>query len=120
MTKSPSDLKIFNLACSFAANIFQISRNFPKEEKYSLTGQIVRASISIAANIAEGWAKRVYDNEFKKHLIYSMGSLEESNARLLFAKDCGYISIESFNTLFLKCDQPGSKIYRLYENWKTL
>jgi four helix bundle protein len=120
MIKSVSDLEIFNLACSFAGEIFQISRHFPKEEKYSLTDQIVRASRSIAANIAEGWAKRVYENEFKKHLVYSMGSLEESKVWLLFAKNCGYFSDEAYNTLFLKSEQLGSKIYKLYENWKTL
>jgi four helix bundle protein len=58
--------------------IFQATRNFPKEERYSFTDQIVRASRSVAANIAEGWGKRPYENEFKKHLIYGMGSLEES------------------------------------------
>jgi len=78
MIKSVSDLEVFNLAYSFAMDVFQVTRNFPKEEMYSLTDQIVRASRSIAANIAEVWGKRIYENEFKKHLIYSMGSLEES------------------------------------------
>jgi len=80
---------------------------------------MIRASRSIAANIAEGWGKRIYENEFKKHLIYGMGSLEESKLWLLFARDCGYLSTQTCDVLFLKCDQLGSKIYKLYENWKT-
>lgn len=119
MIKSIFDLEVFNLAYSLAIDIFQVSRNFPKEERYSLTDQIVRASRSIAANIAEGWGKRIYENEFKKHLIYGMGSLEESKVWLLFARDCVYLEVQAYDALSLKCDHLGSKIYKLYENWKT-
>lgn len=120
MIRSVTDLEVFNLAYSFAMEVFDVTRNFPKEERYSLTDQIVRASRSVSANIAEGWGKRIYENEFKKHLIYCMGSLEESKVWLLFAKDCRYLSPELYNSLYVKCDQLGSKIYKLYENWKTL
>ncbi|MBK8140179.1 MAG: four helix bundle protein [Chitinophagaceae bacterium] len=67
-------------------DIYHLAKNFPKEEKYSLTDQIIRSSRSISANIAEGWGKRVYENEFRKYLIYSMGSLEETKVWLLFFK----------------------------------
>jgi four helix bundle protein len=49
-----------------------------------------------------------------------MGSLEESKVWLLFAKDCGYLEIQTYQALFAKSDLLGSKIYKLYENWKTL
>ena len=78
MIKKITDLDVFQLSYSFAMDIFRASRNFPKEERYSLTDQVVRSSRSITANIAEGWGKRVYENEFRKHLIYAMGSLEET------------------------------------------
>lgn len=65
-------------------DIYHLARNFPKEEKYSLTDQIIRSSRSVAANIVEGWGKRVYENEFRKYLIYSLGSLEETKVWLLF------------------------------------
>ena len=120
MIKSVFDLEVFNLAYSFAMEIFQVTRSFPKEERYSLTDQIVRASRSIAANISEGWGKRIYQNEFKKHLVYGMGSLEESKVWLLFAKDCGYLETQTYETLSTKSGLLGSKIYKLYENWKTL
>jgi four helix bundle protein len=57
MIKELSDLEVFNLSYKFAMDVFKASRTFPKEERYSLIDQIVRASRSISANIAEGWAK---------------------------------------------------------------
>jgi len=119
MIKKVSDLDVFNLSYNFAMDIFRATRNFPKEERYSLTDQIVRSSRSIAANIAAGWGKRVYENEFKKHLIYAMGSLEETRVWLLFSKDCEYITAEVYNKFSLQYDEVGAKIYKLFDNWKT-
>ena len=97
MIQKVFDLEIFNLSYSFAMNIFRSTRTFPKEETYSLTDQLIRSSRSIVANIAEGFDKRIYENEFKKHLVYAMGSLEETKIWLLFAKDCGYIKTDTYD-----------------------
>ena len=78
MIKTVFDLEVFKLSYQMSMAVFKSSRSFPKEERYSLTDQLVRSSRSIAANIAEGWGKRIYENEFKKHLVYAMGSLEET------------------------------------------
>jgi len=120
MIKRVLDLEVYNLSYQLAMEIFNISRTFPKEERYSLTDQVVRSSRSFSANIAEGWGKRVYENEFKKHLIYSLGSLEETKAWICFAKDCMYLTNDSFESLTAKYNELGAKIYKLYENWKTL
>ena len=119
MIQSVVDLEVFNLSYAFAMEIFNESRHFPKEEKYPLTDQMVRASRSIAANIAEGFGKRFYENEFKKHLVYAMGSLEETKVWLLFARDCGYIGNEAHEKYASSSDAVGSKIYKLHQNWKT-
>jgi four helix bundle protein len=74
MIKTFFDLDVSRLGNEYAMKIYALSRSFPKSETYSLTSQIVDASRSICANIAEGWGRRVYENEFKKFLIYSMGS----------------------------------------------
>jgi len=103
-----------------AVKSFKVVSSFPKEEKYSLTDQVVRSSRSVAANIAEGWGKRIYENEFKRHLVYAMGSLEETKVWMMFAKDCGYITVEKFNEITEKFNNVGGKIYKLYENWKTV
>ncbi|HVK96881.1 MAG TPA: four helix bundle protein, partial [Flavisolibacter sp.] len=120
MIKTLSDLDVFNLSYKYANEIFIITRSFPREEIYSLTDQVIRSSRSIAANIAEGWGKRTYENEFKKHLVYATGSLEETKVWLLFSKDCKYITTEKFQELFLSSDELGAKIYKLYQTWKTI
>lgn len=120
MIKTVFDLEVFNLSYRVAMEVFHFTRNFPKEERYSLTDQIVRSSRSVSANIAEGWGKRIYENEFKKHLIYAMGSLEETKVWLYFSKDCNYITNEIFTDLEKKLDELGAKIYKLYENWRTI
>lgn len=119
MIQKLTDLEVFKLSYQLAMEIFNISRSFPKEEKYSLTDQVTRSSRSISANIAEGWGKRIYENEFKKHLIYAMGSLEETKVWLNFAQDCMCLSTENFDALAAKYDELGARIYKLYENWKT-
>ena len=94
MIKTVSDLEVFKISYQLAMDIFHTTRSFPKEERYSLTDQIVRSSRSISANIAEGWGKRIYENEFKRHLIYAMGSLEETKVWLYFSRDCSYIILK--------------------------
>lgn len=119
MIKTVFDLEVFKLSYDLAMEIFRITRSFPKEERFSLTDQVVRSSRSIAANIAEGWGKRTYENEFKRHLVYGMGSLEETKVWMYFAKDCGYLGHDTFVSFEKKTDELGARIYKLYENWKT-
>jgi len=118
MIKSFSDLEVYQLSYNLSMEIFRVARNFPNEVKYSLTSQIIRSSRSVSANIAEGFGKRTYLSEFKRHLIYSRGSLEESKVWLSFAKDCHYLSVEEFDSLLLKADEIGAKLYKLYNGWK--
>ncbi len=119
MIKTLNDLDVYRLSYTVAMEIFKMTREFPKEEKYSLTDQIIRSSRSIAATIAEGWGWRSYENEFKKFLIYAMGSLEETKTWLRFSLDCGYIKSEKFSDIGRQLDETGAKIFRLFENWKS-
>ncbi len=64
MVKSHRDLGIYQIAFEAAMKIFGLSKNFPVEEKYSLTDQIRRSSRSVCANIAEAWRKRRYEAAF--------------------------------------------------------
>jgi len=116
--KSFLDLEVYQLAHKFAMKVFEITKKFPIEEKYSLTEQIRRSSRSIAVNTAEGWGKRIYVGNFKRHLVDGIGSLEESKSWLLFAKDCSYINIELYNQLLAEAEVLGTKIRRLHDNWK--
>ncbi len=118
MIKSFKDLEVYTLSYNLAMDIFRTSRKFPVDEKYSLTSQIVRSSRSICANIAEGYGKKTYSAEFKKHLIYSVGSLEETKAWINFAVDCNYIDRSEFDQFQLKTDEIGAKLFKLYSHWK--
>jgi len=120
MIKSYKDLEVYNLSYSLAMELFFLSRKFPKEELYSLTSQIVRSSRSTSANIAEGWAKRTYENKFKLHLIDALGSNTETENWVLFARDCGYISVDEFHSLNQKVEVIGKMINKLHQNWRTL
>ena len=58
------DLEVYQMAYQIALDIYQLTKTFPKEEKYSLTDQIRRSSRSVAANLAEAWKKRRYEKAF--------------------------------------------------------
>ena len=120
MINKVTDIDAYNLAYEFAMQVFFISRQFPKEEKYSLTDQLVRSSRSIWANISEGWGKRNYENELKKHLVYCLGSIEETKTWLQFARDCSYLSHPDHENLANHLDKIGSKVYKLHQNCKSL
>ncbi len=120
MIKSYKDLEVYNLSYQLAMEIFQLAKKFPKEELYSLSSQLVRSSRSISANIVEGWAKRVYENKFKVHLIDALGSATETQNWILFAKDCNYLTTEEFNSLNDKLELIGKMLTKLHQNWKTI
>jgi four helix bundle protein len=85
------DLRVYQLAFESAMEIFELSRVFPKEEKYSLTDQIRRSSRSVCANIAEAWRKRRYEAAFVSKLSDADGEATETEVHLAFALRCGYL-----------------------------
>ena len=86
------DLRVYQLAFKLAMEIFQESKSFPKEEKYSLTDQIRRASRSVASNIAEGYRKKLYPKMFVSKMADADGEATETQVWLDFAEECGYLS----------------------------
>jgi four helix bundle protein len=71
--------------------VFEVSKQFPREETYSLTDQVRRSSRSVAANIAEAWRKRRYEAAFVSKLSDSETEAAETQVWLEFAVKCGYI-----------------------------
>ena len=86
------DLKVYRLAFNLAMEIFYVSRNFPAEEKYSLTDQIRRASRSVPGNIGEGYRKRRYPRMFVSKMAEADGEATETQVWLDFAYECGYLT----------------------------
>jgi four helix bundle protein len=89
--KGHRDLKVYQLAYKLAMEIFNESKSFPREERYSLTDQIRRSSRSVTANIAEGFRKRQYPKMFVSKLADSDGEATETQVWLDFARDCEYL-----------------------------
>ena len=85
-------LKVYQLSYKLAMEIFRLSKQFPKEETYSLTDQIRRSSRSVAANVAEGYRKRRYPKHFVSKLSDADGEATETQVWLEIARDCEYIS----------------------------
>ena len=117
--QSYKDLKVFQLAYELAMEVFWSTKEFPKEETYSLTDQVRRSSRSICANIVEGWAKRIYENVFKRHLIDSIGSCDETKLWLQFSLDCQYIKDEKYENLIERYSQVGKMLKALHDTWRT-
>ena|SRR5919202_244132 len=88
------DLKVYQLAYRLAMEIFNETKKFPMDEKYSLTDQIRRSSRSVAANIAEGFRKRQYPSMFVSKMADSDAEATETQVWLDFALDCGYLTPE--------------------------
>ncbi len=88
------DLKVYQLSYTLALQIFETSKLFPPEEKYSLTDQIRRCSRLVPANIAEAWRRRKYERAFVNKLTDSLTEATEVMVWLDFAKDLAYIDSE--------------------------
>jgi S23 ribosomal protein. len=117
--KTYRDLNVYSQSFELAMEVFKISSRFPIEEKYALTDQMKRAARSIPANLAEGWAKRKYENIFKRHLYDCIGSCEEMKVWLEFAKSCKFLDSENFERLYKKYSQVGAMLASLVDKWQT-
>ena len=96
---SVRDLEAYKLAFESAMEIFEISKSFPKEERYSLTDQVRRSSRSVCTNLAEGWRKRRYKAVFVNKLTDAEQEAGETQTWLEFALKCKYINNETFKRL---------------------
>ena len=93
------DLKVYRKAFESAMEIFELTRNFPKAETYSLTDQIRRASRSVCANLSEGWRKRRYKAVFLNKLTDAGQEAAETQTWLEFSFHCKYIDQDTFRRL---------------------
>ena len=104
------DLEVFNLAFDAAMEIFQITKNFPKEEFYSLTDQIRRSSRSVGAQISESWGKRKYEPHFISKLTDADSEQLETQHWIEVSEECEYIDSDSAKSLLQKCESIGKMI----------
>jgi four helix bundle protein len=105
MVKSHRDLGIYQIAFEAAMKIFGLSKNFPVEEKYSLTDQIRRSSRSVCANMAEAWRKRRYEAAFVAKLNDCEAEAAETQTWIEFTVKCNYLDIETGRKLYANYNQ---------------
>ena len=107
---SARELEVYQAAFRLQQEIFSLSKTFPKEETYSLTDQIRRASRSIGANLSEAWAKRRYPAHFLSKLTDSDGELQETHHWLDTAEACGYLTTAEILNLRDQADSVGCQL----------
>jgi len=108
--KGYRDLKVYQLAYKLAMEIFDESKSFPKEERYSLTDQIRRSSRSVATDRAEGYRKRRYPNMFVSKMADADSEGTETQVWLDFARDCGYLSQDRHDALIIGYEDAGKML----------
>ena len=113
---SAKELIVYKKAYDLAMRVFEISKTFPKEEKYALTSQIRRSSRSVCLNLREAWAKRRYEAYFLSKLTDCDGENSETNTALDFAKDCKSITGELHQDLISQNIEIGRMLGSMINN----
>src|SRR5215510_399454 len=103
--KNYKELRVYQTAIEAAMSIFNLTKHFPPEEKYSMVDQMRRSSRSVCANIAEAWRKRRYSAHFVSKLSDSEAEADETRVWLEFALNSRYITQELFDVLDRKYDK---------------
>ncbi|MFN6486843.1 MULTISPECIES: four helix bundle protein [unclassified Nostoc] len=98
--KNHKDLKVYQMAFDAAMKIFELSKKFPVEERYSLTDQIRRSSRSVCANLAEAWRKRRYEAAFVAKLNDCEAEAAETQTWIEFTVKCNYLDVELGRELY--------------------
>src|SRR4030095_2245788 len=104
------DLIVYQKSRKLSREIFTMTRNFPKEERFSLTDQILRSSRSVGAQIAEAWAKRRYEKHFMSKLTDADGEQQETQHWIEISLDCLYITMEKADELKKQYDSLGKML----------
>ena len=113
--RSFKELRVWQNAMDLAMRVFELTKNFPTEERYSLTDQFRRASRSVAANTAEAWRKRRYPAAFVAKLSDAEGEAAETQTWVEFSRRCGYLAPKDADDLDAKCEEILGQLVRMIE-----
>jgi len=102
--RSYRELRLYQNAFKLAMKIFEITKNFPSEEKFSMVDQMRRSSRAVCSNLAEAWRKRRYPAHFVSKLTDSEGEADETRVWLEFALASRYVHQSTFDELDLDYD----------------
>ena len=119
IVRSFEDLEVYRRAYTIALELHKTSLNFPKIEQYALADQIRRASKSVCANIAEGFAhQRSSSADFRRFVVLAMGSSDEMKVWLSFCADLGYVAADDAKRLKQEYSELARMLHGLMNNWK--
>ena len=110
---SYKELRVFQNAMDAAMRIFELTKDFPPEEKYSMVDQMRRASRSVCANLSEGWRKRRYEAAFIAKLSDAESEACETQVWVEFARRCKYLEDETCSELDGDFDQIMAQIVKM-------
>ncbi|MGC9527973.1 MAG: four helix bundle protein [Limnospira sp.] len=116
MIRDHRELGIYKMAFEAAMRIFEESKSFPVEERYSLTNQIRRSSRSVCANLAEAWRKRRYEVAFVAKLNDCEAEAAETQTWIEFAVKCNYLNPEIGRELYHLYNQVLSGLVSMIAN----
>ena len=108
------NLEIWKLADELAYEVYEATRIFPQEEKFGITSQLRRASLSVPTNIVEGYSRKG-DKELANFINISLGSLAETKYLLHFSHRLSYLQDEKYDEIMKRYALLGKKIWKFYE-----
>jgi four helix bundle protein len=112
LIRSFKDLEVWQMSMTLAADCYRLTKDFPREEMYSMTAQIRRAAASVPANIAEGHGRQS-TGSFVQFLRIAQGSLKELETHLLLAVRVGFTTQERIDPLLEPCQRVGRMLRAL-------
>ena len=116
--KSYQDLAVWKRAMKLTKEVYQVTRNFPADERFGLTNQIRRAAVSIPSNLAEGHA-RAGAAEFARFISISMGSVAELETQLMLARELEYGDPEALEKTLQDLNEIGKMLRGLAKAIQT-
>jgi four helix bundle protein len=116
--QSYQDLKAWQEAMNLAEECYKVTKQFPKEETYGITSQIRRASVSIPANIAEGYGRRTR-GEYLQFLYIAQGSLKELETHLLLSIRVKLAVADNINPVLTQCKLVGKILLGLIRSLES-
>jgi four helix bundle protein len=117
MISSYKDLNVYQKSYKLLLEIYEKTKELPKEEMYGITSQIRRAAMSIPLNIAEGYGKHTSESEFKRYLSIAIGSVNEVEVLINLMKDLGYLTQEKHEQYIESYIEVRKMLYGLREKW---
>ncbi|MDP3043636.1 MAG: four helix bundle protein [bacterium] len=117
--KSFTDLRAWQEGHKLVLMIYEVTKQFPKDEIFGLTNQLRRAIVSFTSNIAEGFSRQSYKEKAQFYSI-ALGSLTEAQNQLLIAKDIRYISNDDFNKIACQTVEASKITNGLIKSSRTL